>query len=96
MTEPKRINITYVGDGSERVIGTSTGTSGVVHGIKRDGAGYAHSLCGWARWQEYYGAIPDYDESGKFSDITCKKCLRSLKKPNGSTGFGRGRIPGPP
>jgi len=83
MTEPKRINPTYIGGELERVIGTYTSESGVVHGVKYDDGGEGsgtYRLCGWARWEEFYGSIPDYDKSGKASDVTCKRCLRSLKK----------------
>ena len=81
MTKPKRINMTYTGDGArKKVEGTYTSPSGLVHGVERNNYNSrAYSLCGKASWNEGWAGI-SHDKSGKVKDITCKNCLVSLGK----------------
>jgi len=77
--EPKRINITYTGNGCRiNIKGTYTSPSGLVHGVELNNYnGRAYSVCGKAVWNEGWAGI-SYNKSGKAKDITCRNCLKSL------------------
>ena len=62
MSKPKRINMTYIGDGLKRIGGTYTGDSGVIHALEEDDD--ALSLCGNSFWG-YCGDKYERDIDGK-------------------------------
>jgi len=75
MSKPKRINMTYIGDGRKRIGGTYTADSEVVHALDEDDEDI--SLCGNDLWSSYSDRY-DRNTNGKIEDVTCKKCLQSI------------------
>ncbi len=73
MTEPKRINMTYVGDGIKKIGGTYTSGSGMIHAVHE--CGHGASMCGVDVLGSYWSGDSKLDTSGKVEDVACKKCL---------------------
>ena len=73
MKKMKSANVTYIGDGSEKVKSTLTNLdTGTVHAVN-EGGDY---MCGSELWYSH----TSHQSYGKADDVTCKRCLRSIRK----------------